>query len=212
MLQFSCQASHKPDLDCCLLLMKTKFVFYYKVEVPESGGRAERHRIHVARSWVWSFHSHRWFRVVICWCWSTEVLCNAAVYPESLAHLMLLSADTLCGDVDLISQQDLSPPHSAKCTKIWLRDHGVTVIVQEIGLSWNLERSSGVLSRGRRGTPGPTVQMSWSLLSKQPGISVQPSIPTDWSLPSHITLTDSCKRSPDQVLGEHTFQKPHISV
>ncbi len=37
--------------------MKVNFHF----KVPESGGRVERHRIHVAWSPVWSFHSQWWF-------------------------------------------------------------------------------------------------------------------------------------------------------
>ncbi len=39
--------------------MKVNFKFGNKV--PESGGRVERHRIHVAWSPVWSFHSQWWF-------------------------------------------------------------------------------------------------------------------------------------------------------
>ncbi len=41
---------------------------------------------------------------------------------------MLPSADKLYGDADLIFQQDLAPVHTAKGTKSWLNDHGVTVL------------------------------------------------------------------------------------
>ncbi len=41
---------------------------------------------------------------------------------------MLPSADKLYGDADLISQQDLAPAHTAKGTKSWFNDHGVTVL------------------------------------------------------------------------------------
>ncbi len=34
--------------------MKVNFAFHLKIKVPESGGRVERHRIHVAWSPVWS--------------------------------------------------------------------------------------------------------------------------------------------------------------
>ncbi len=52
--------------------MKVNFAFHLEIKVPESGGRVERHRIHVAWSPVWSFHSQWWFGLhVICWCWST---------------------------------------------------------------------------------------------------------------------------------------------
>ncbi len=41
--------------------MKVNFAFHLEIKVPESGGRVERHRIHVAWSPVWSFHSQWWF-------------------------------------------------------------------------------------------------------------------------------------------------------
>ncbi len=41
--------------------MKVNFTFNLEIKVPESGGRVERHRIHVAWSPVWSFHSQWWF-------------------------------------------------------------------------------------------------------------------------------------------------------
>ncbi len=41
--------------------MKVNFAFHLDIKVPESGGRVERHRIHVAWSPVWSFHSQWWF-------------------------------------------------------------------------------------------------------------------------------------------------------
>ncbi len=41
---------------------------------------------------------------------------------------MLTSADKLYGDADFIFKQDLAPTHTAKGTKIWSNDHGVTVL------------------------------------------------------------------------------------
>ncbi len=41
--------------------VKVNFAFHLEIKVPESGGRVERHRIHVAWSPVWSFHSQWWF-------------------------------------------------------------------------------------------------------------------------------------------------------
>ncbi len=43
--------------------MKVHFAFHLEIKVPESGGRAERLRIHVAWSPVRSFHSQWWFGV-----------------------------------------------------------------------------------------------------------------------------------------------------
>ncbi len=53
---------------------------------------------------------------------------NAAIYQEILEHFMLPSADKLYGDADFIFQQDLAPAHTAKGTKSWFNDHGVTVL------------------------------------------------------------------------------------
>ncbi len=68
---------------------------------------------------------------VICWCWSTvfsESTVKAAIYQEILEHFMLPSADKLYGDADFIFQQDLAPAQTAKGTKSWFNDHGVTVL------------------------------------------------------------------------------------
>ncbi len=53
---------------------------------------------------------------------------TAPVYQEILEHFMLPSADQLFKDADFIFQQDLAPAHTAKSTKSWLNDHGVTVL------------------------------------------------------------------------------------
>ncbi len=53
---------------------------------------------------------------------------NAAIYQEILEHFMLPSVDKLYGDADFIFQQDLAPAHTAKGTKSWFNDHGVTVL------------------------------------------------------------------------------------
>ena len=44
-------------------LLSGNFAFHLEIKVPESGGRVERHRIQVAWSPVWSFHSQWWFGV-----------------------------------------------------------------------------------------------------------------------------------------------------
>ncbi len=52
---------------------------------------------------------------------------NAAIYQDILEHFMLPSANKLYGDADFIFKQDLAPAHTAKGTKSWFNDHGVTV-------------------------------------------------------------------------------------
>ncbi len=111
--------------------MNVHFAFYLEIKVPESGGRVERHRIHVAWSPVCSFHSQWWFSMSsagvgpLCFLKSTV---NTAIYQEILEHFMLLSADKLYGDADFIFQQDLAPAHTAKGTKSWFNDRGITVL------------------------------------------------------------------------------------
>ncbi len=111
-----------------LFQMKVNLAFHLEIKVPESGGRVERHRIHVAWSPVWSFHSQWWSSSAgvgpLCFLKSTV---NAAIYQDILEHFMLPSADKLYGDADFIFQQDLAPAHTAKGTKSWFNDHGVVL-------------------------------------------------------------------------------------
>ncbi len=53
---------------------------------------------------------------------------NTAIYQAILEHLMLISADKLYGEAAFIFQQDLGPAHTAKGTKSWFKNHGVTVL------------------------------------------------------------------------------------
>ncbi len=109
--------------------MKVNFAFHL---VPESGGREERHRIHVLEvQCVVSTVSDDLGCHVMCWCWSTvfsEVHSQRSIYQDILEHFMLPSADQLYGDDDFIFQQDLAPAHTAKATKSWFSDHGVAVL------------------------------------------------------------------------------------
>ncbi len=57
-------AKEKKKRGCCSVVQSPLFVhfaFHLEIKVSESGGRVERHRIHVAWSPVWSFHSLWWF-------------------------------------------------------------------------------------------------------------------------------------------------------
>ncbi len=168
---------------------ESKFCIKVKIKVPESGGRVERHRIHVAWSqcefpsvMIWAAMSSAGVGP-LCFLKSTV---NAAIYQEILE---LPSADKLYGDADFIFQQDLAPAHTAKSTKSWLNDHGVTV------LDWPanspdlnpIENLWGI-SRGRWETPDPTMQMSWRPLSKKPGLPYHLSSATNWSPPCHAEL------------------------
>ncbi len=109
---------------------ESKFCISFGNKVPESGGRVERHRIHVA-----SESSVKFPQSVMIWGAMSSAgvgpLCflktnvTAPVYQEILEHFMLPSADQLFKDADFIFQQDLAPAHTAKS---WLNDHGVGVL------------------------------------------------------------------------------------
>ncbi len=79
---------------------------------------------------------------------------NTDIYQDILEHFMLPSADKLYGDADFIFQQDLAPAHTAKGTKSWFNDHGVTV------LDWPanspdlnpIENLWGIIERKKRDT------------------------------------------------------------
>ncbi len=67
---------------------------------------------------------------VICWCWSTvfsHVHSQCSHLPGHF-RAMLPSADKLYEYADFIFQQDLAPAHTAKGTKSWFNDHGITVL------------------------------------------------------------------------------------
>ncbi len=91
----------------------------------------ERHRIHVAcmlhvaqSVMIWAAISYAGVGP-LCF---LKFTVNAAIYQDILEHFMLPSADKFYGDVDFIFQQDLAPAHTAKGTKSWFIDHGVTVL------------------------------------------------------------------------------------
>ncbi len=77
---------------------------------------------------------------------------NAVIYQDILEHFMLPSADKLYGDADFIFQQDLAPAHTAKGTKSWFNDHGVTV------LDWPANSPDLNPRESRWETPNPTIR------------------------------------------------------
>ncbi len=68
---------------------------------------------------------------VICWCWSTvfsEVHSQRSHLPGNFRALHASFCWQAYGDADFIFQQDLAPAHTAKGTKSWFNDHGVTML------------------------------------------------------------------------------------
>ncbi len=195
--------------------------FHLEIKVPESGGRVERHRIHVA----WSpgcFHSQWWFGLschllVLVQCFLKSTV-NAAIYQDIWEHFLLPSDEKLYGDADFIFQQDLATAHTAKVTKSWSNDHGVTV------LDWPanspdlnpIENLWGIVKRKMRDTrPNNADDMKAAI--KATWASITPE--------QYHRLIASMSRRIDAVIHakggqtkywvhriEHTFQKPDISV
>ncbi len=65
--------------------MKVHFAFNLEIKFPESGGRVERHRIHVSWSPGWSFHRQWWFWVP----WRLLVLVHCISSQEN--HIQTIS-------------------------------------------------------------------------------------------------------------------------
>ncbi len=189
-----------------------------EIKVPESGGRVERHIIHVAWSSVRSFHSQWWFvlpchllALVNCVFWSPV---NAVIYQEILGHFMLPTADKLYADADFIFQQDLAPAHTSKS---WFNDHSVTV------LDWPanspdlnpIENLWGIVKRKMRNTrPNNADDLKAAIRATCASITPEQCHRLIASMPRHIDAVIHAKGGPTKYWvhrNEQTFQKPDIS-
>ncbi len=175
--------------------------------------RVERHRIHVAWSPVWSFHSQWWFGLpchllVLVHC---EVHSQHSHLPGHLEHFILPSADKLYGDADFIFQQDLAPVHTVRGTKSWFNDHSVTV------LDWpaNSPDLNPIENLDER---HQTQQCRWPEDRYQSNlgfITPEQCHRLIDSMPRRIDAVIHAKGGPTKYWvhrNEHTFQKPDISV
>ncbi len=150
---------------------------------------------------------------------------NAAIYQEILEHFMLPSADKLYGDADFIFQQDLAPAHTAKGTKSWFNDHGVTVI------DWPanspdlnpIENLSGIVKRKMRDTrPNNADELKATVKETWASIPPQQCHKLITSMPRRIEAVIKAKGAPTKywvmytptkyTVNEHTFQKANNSL
>ncbi len=111
---------------------------------------------------------------------------NAAIYQDILEHFILPSADKLYRDADFIFQQDLAPAHTAKGTKSWFNEHGVTV------LDWpadspELNPIENLFKRKMRDTRPNNVDDLKAAI-KATWASLHLSSATDWLPRCHATL------------------------
>ncbi len=114
---------------------------------------------------------------------------NAAIYQEILEHFMLPSADQLFKDADFIFQQDLAPAHTAKGTKSWFNDHGVTVLdwpanSPDLNL---IEILLDIVKRKMRDTR-PNNEDELKTAIRATWASLHRSSDTDWSTPCHAAV------------------------
>ncbi len=112
--------------------MKVNLAFHLEIRVPESGGREERHRIHVleVQCEVCTVSDGLGCHV-ICWCWSTvfsEVHSQRRHLPEHFRALHASFCWQALWRCWFHFQQDLAPAHTAKDTKSWFNSRGVTVL------------------------------------------------------------------------------------
>ncbi len=110
---------------------ESKFCISFGNKVPESGGRVERHRIHVVWSPMWSSSRDDLDCHVICWCWFHCVFwvtVNAAIYTGNFRalHASLLLTSFM-ENADFFSSRTWHLPTLPKVPKLF-NDHGVTVL------------------------------------------------------------------------------------
>ncbi len=161
--------------------MKVHFSFHLEIKVPESGGRVERHRIHVAWSPVWSFHSQWWFGLpchllvlVHCVFWVHSQCSHLPGNFRALPCFLLLTS--FMEMLISFSSRTWHLPTLPKVPKSWFNDHGVTV------LDWPanspdlnpIENLSGIVKRKMRDTrPNnadelkATVKETWASIPPQ---------------------------------------------
>ncbi len=173
--------------------MKVNFAFNLEIKVPESGGRVERQNPCCLKSsgtfpksvMIWGAMSSAGVDP-LCFLKSTV---SADIYQEILEHFMLPSADKLYGDANIIFKQDLTPAHTAKGTKSWFNDHGVTV------LDWpanspdlNPIDNLWVIIKRKMRDSNPNNADDLKAAIKATWASLHLSSATDWSPPCHAAL------------------------
>ncbi len=124
---------------------------------------------------------------------------NAAIYQDILEHFILPCADKLYGDADFVFQHDLAPTHTAKGTKSWFYDHGVSV------LDWPAnspdlnpkENLWGIVKRKMRDTrPNNTDDLKATVKETWASITPEQCHTLIASMPRHIDAVINAKGGP----------------
>ncbi len=156
---------------------------------------------------------------VICWCWSTvfsEVHSQRSHLPGNFR--VLHASFKLYGDADFIFQQDMAPAHSAKSTKSWFNDHGVTVLdcpanspdLNPIETIW------GIVKRKMRDTrPNNVDDLKAVIKTNCASITPEQCHSLITFMPHRIDAVIHAKGGPTKYWAhrnEHNFKKPDTSV
>ncbi len=124
---------------------------------------------------------------------------NAAIYQEILEHSCFLLLTSFMEMLNLIFQQDLAPAHTAKGTKSWFNDHGVTV------LDWPanspdlnpIENLWGIVKRKMRDTrPNNADGLKAAIKETWPSIPPQQCHKLITSMPCRIEAVIKAKGTP----------------
>ncbi len=129
---------------------------------------------------------------------------NAAIYQEIIEHFMVPSADKLYNDADFISQQDLAPVHTAKGTKSWFNDHGVTVLDWPANSPdlYPIENLWGIVKRKMRDTrPNNADDLKAAIKATWASITPEQCHRLIDSMPRRIDAVIHEKRRPNHVLS-----------
>ncbi len=140
---------------------------------------------------------------------------NADIYQEMFEHFMLSSAYKLYEDADFIFRQDLAPAHTAKGTKSWFNDHGVTLVDWPAN-SPDLYPIENLVKRKMRDTrPNNADDLKAAIKATWASITPEQCHRLIASMPRRIDAVIHAKGGPTMYWvhrNEHAFQKPNISV
>ncbi len=135
-----------------------------------------------------------------------------------LERFMLPSADKLYGEADFIFQQDVAPAHTAKGTKSWFNDHGVTVIdwsanspdLNSIYNLWSIvKRKMRDIRLNNTDDLKAAIKATWASITPEQCHKLIA------FMPRRIDAAIHAKGGPTKYWvhrNEHTFQKPENSV
>ncbi len=203
--------------------MKVNFAFHLEIKVPESGGRVESHRIHVALKFSVKFPvSDDLGCHVICWCWST-VFSEVHSQRSHLAGHFRALHDSFCWQALWRCWFHFPAglgtcPHCQRYQKLvqWPWCYCARLTSK---LAWPepcREYISGIVKRKMRDTkPNNADGLKAAIKATWASITPEQCHRLISSMPRRIDAVIHAKGGPTKYWvdrNEYTFQKPDISV